>query len=308
MKKRVAVMDLGTNTFHLLIAEGDADNFEVLKHETVPVKLGEGGINKGYILEAPFERGVTTMKAFGASIHSFDVQGIKTLATSALRNAANGKDFIEAVKAQAGIEITVIDGETEANYIYLGVKASGCLSEEKSLIIDIGGGSVEFIICNVNQVFWKHSFEIGAARLMDKFHKTDPINQESIEQLHHYLDEALDLLFQQLKKHQINSLVGSSGSFETFAELTEYHHGREIEVDAIKKYEFNCDILQTILQNIIESTHQQRAANPRITPVRVDMVVVAAVLTRYCIAKVNPDHLLLSTYALKEGALAELMV
>ncbi|HEY9003548.1 MAG TPA: exopolyphosphatase, partial [Mucilaginibacter sp.] len=164
MDKRFAVMDLGTNMFHLLIAEGDINNFREIVHEDVAVKLGEGGINKGMILPAPFERGIATMKQFAKQISDNNTQNIKAIATSALRNASNGKEFIERVKTEAGIDIEIVDGNREASFIYSGVKASGLLSDHNSLIMDIGGGSVEFIIGNQSELTWKQSFEIGAAR------------------------------------------------------------------------------------------------------------------------------------------------
>ena len=197
MDDRYAVMDLGTNTFHLMIADKAASGFKVVLHEEEAVKLGEGGINKGSILPAPFERGVKTMQRFAAVIKENQVQQVRAIATSALRSAANGKDFITEVKEKTGIGIEMITGDQEAGVIYRGVKASGCLSSQNSLIADIGGGSVEFIICNDDEVLWKQSFEIGAARLMDRFHDADPIPQASITALNNYLDDALPSLFNQ---------------------------------------------------------------------------------------------------------------
>jgi len=112
-----AVMDLGTNTFHLLIAEGTIDNFREIVHQHIAVKIGEGGINKGIILPAAFERGIATMKKFSEDITACEVSQVKAIATSALRSASNGKDFIEKVKAETGIKIEIIDGDREAAFI-----------------------------------------------------------------------------------------------------------------------------------------------------------------------------------------------
>jgi len=173
----VAVMDLGTNTFHLLIAQGDAANPEELYHTTVPVRLGEGGINNGIIQPAAYKRGVDTLVQFSEKIAEFKAERVSAMATSALRSASNGKDFIEEVRAKTGIEIETISGDREAKYIYEGVKAGKCLTKQNSLILDIGGGSVEFILGNEEEIIWKRSFEIGAARMLDKFHKIDPIRR-----------------------------------------------------------------------------------------------------------------------------------
>src|SRR5579863_9451082 len=99
MDKRFAVMDLGTNTFHLLIAEGSVHDFRQIVHEHIAVKLGEGGINKGLIMPVPFERGIETMKQFHRQIETHNIHNVKAIATSALRNASSGKEFIDRVKA-----------------------------------------------------------------------------------------------------------------------------------------------------------------------------------------------------------------
>src|ERR1700743_1392337 len=127
MDNRFAVMDLGTNTFHLLIAEGDIDNFREVVHQHIAVKIGEGGINKGIITPAAFERGLNTMRSFQKEIEANGVQQVKAIATSALRSASNGNDFIKQVKAETGIHIEIINGDREAEYIYQGVKATNIL-------------------------------------------------------------------------------------------------------------------------------------------------------------------------------------
>lgn len=227
-------MDLGTNTFHLLIAENNPDDPKELLHLYEPVKLGEGGINKGIIQSDAFERGIKTMQKFQRHILEFEAGNIRAIATSALRSTSNGLDFIDQVKQKTGIAIEVIDGDREAGYIYRGVKASGCLSGQNTLILDIGGGSVEFIICNQDNIRWKQSFEIGAARLMDKFHQVDPIPAEAICDLQNYLDDALAPLFEAVKEITIQNLIGSSGAFETFIEVMELEKGHHFDLKSIK--------------------------------------------------------------------------
>jgi exopolyphosphatase/guanosine-5'-triphosphate,3'-diphosphate pyrophosphatase len=307
MDKRFAVMDLGTNTFHLLIAEGDIHNFREVVHQHIAVKLGEGGINKGIILPAAFERGINTMKDFQQYISTCNVQQVKAIATSALRNASNGQEFISRVKTETGIEIEIINGDREAAFIYSGVKASGLLSDQSSLIMDIGGGSVEFIIGNRDQLIWKQSFEIGAARLMDRFHHTDPIPPAAIEALGFYLENSLTDLFKVIKEIPINNLIGSSGAFESFAELIEAERSDSFDLKKIKTYDFNEDDLLTVTDQLILSSHAEREGNKHIIPVRVDMIVVASLVTRYIMQKLDIKNVWLCTYSLKEGVLAELI-
>ncbi|GAA4085150.1 exopolyphosphatase [Mucilaginibacter panaciglaebae] len=306
MSKRIAVMDLGTNTFHLLIAEGNASDYKALVHEHDSVKLGEGGINKGIIQQASYERGIASMQKFGEDIRNYDVKNVRAIATSALRNASNGGQFINEVADKTGINIELINGEQEAEYIYKGVKLAGGITHQTTLIMDIGGGSVEFILGNENSILWKQSFEIGAARLMDKFHCTDPIPQDSICALNLYLEENLTSLISIASKYPVNVLIGSSGAFETFAELIERSKNNQFELN-IKNYDFELDDLLSLTEKLIASSHEERRNTEGIIPIRVDMIVVASLVTRFIIERLKIPQVCMSTYSLKEGVLAEMM-
>lgn len=306
MSKRIAVMDLGTNTFHLLIAEGNASDYKALAHEHDSVKLGEGGINKGIIQQAPYERGVAAMQKFSHKINQYNIKDVRAIATSALRNASNGRQFIGDVAAKTGINIQIIDGEQEAEYIYRGVKLAGGMSAQNSLIMDIGGGSVEFILGNTNGILWKQSFEIGAARLMDNFHRTDPIPQDSIQALNAYLEENLTPLITIAAIYPVDKLIGSSGAFETFAELIERNTNRHFDLN-IKNFDFELNDLLALIEKLIASSHEERKNTGGIIPIRVDMIVVASLITRFVIQRLGIDQVCMSTYSLKEGVLAEMM-
>jgi exopolyphosphatase/guanosine-5'-triphosphate,3'-diphosphate pyrophosphatase len=307
MSKRVAVMDLGTNTFHLLIAEGEVHSYQEIVHVTEAVKLGEGGINKGYILPEAFQRGVNTMQHFHQLIEAKNVTSVRAIATSALRSASNGENFIKEVEAKTGIAIEIINGEQEAGFIYNGVKLSGCLSAKNSLIMDIGGGSVEFILGNTNNILWKQSFEVGAARLMDQFHHTDPIPPASIEAMNLYLEDTLNDLFIATAEIEIDTLVGSSGAFETFAGLIETEKAKPFNLKSIQHYDFDEEELLTITNKLIFSSHKERSGNKGIIPVRVDMIVSASLVTRFIMHALEIHKVSMCTNSLKEGVLAGML-
>lgn len=302
----MAVMDLGTNTFHLLIAEKADDGFKVIFHLTEAVKLGEGGMQDGLIQAEAFERGLKTMEVFAEKIRAKEASEVRAVATSAIRSTKNGIDFINEVKKRTGIEIEVIDGLAEAGLIYKGVKSSGILSAEKALILDIGGGSVEFILCDTNQIFWKQSFEIGAQRLRQLFHQVDPMTEENIGKLNQYLEEQLQMLFLSVKNYDVEVLIGSSGSFETYAEMIEVEKGNAFDIQNIKTYDFlipDFDKVSTWLQH---SSHEERLHKKGIIPLRVDMIVVASLVTQFVMQKLQIQKLSMTTYSLKEGVLAEM--
>jgi len=299
----IAIIDLGTNTFHLLIAEISGQRPEVIFQETIAVKLGEGGLKGGIINVSAFERGISALRQFKKSIDQHKAIQIKAIATSALRSAANGAEFIRQALAETGINIEIIDGNREAELIYSGVRAAINLKDQNSLIMDIGGGSVEFIICDQDQIFWKKSFDIGAARLMHQFHRSDPISQIDINELQGFLNSVLNDLKIQLDIYKPIQLIGSAGAFETFAGMIDPAFSTLFE-----KPEFNIELNQfeKKAKFIIGSNHDERAMTATIPAVRVDMIVVATLLTQYILTIYDFKALKLSTYSLKEGVLFEI--
>ncbi|WP_316738231.1 exopolyphosphatase [Pedobacter aquatilis] len=300
---RFAVIDLGTNTFHLIIAETIDEKFEVLYKTNVPVKLGEGRINENIIIPVAFKRGIDTLKDFRKTIDKFQVNKIRATATSAVRSASNGQDFVSTAKDEALIDIETISGTEEAALIYEGVKLSGAVTD-LSLIMDIGGGSVEFILCNKESLIWKKSYNIGAARLMQQFFKSDPIADEEKQAILYHVQNQLQDLFDICEKYQPKILIGSAGAFETFAELVFRKNNQNIVIDALKTYDFDYDDYISTTLKIINSTHLQRAEMPGIIPLRVDMIVIAALITNYVLGRLQINQLKLSTYDLKMGVLA----
>jgi len=300
----IAIIDLGTNTFHLLIAEINENRPKVIFQETIAVKLGEGGMRDGMINDLAFDRGVSAIRQFKTSIDHHGVFQIKAFATSALRSALNSENFIKKIVTETGIKIEIIDGNREAELIFSGVRAAINMKDQSSLIMDIGGGSVEFIICDQDQLLWKKSFDIGSARLMDQFHKSDPISESNITELHSYLNVVLINLKTQLDSFEPKQLIGSAGAFETFASMLDPNFIIQFE-----KPEFTIDLDQfkKISKFIIESNHEERAVTAGIPAVRVDMIVVATLLTRYVLDLHEFKTLKLSTHSLKEGVLFEMI-
>src|SRR4051812_26505417 len=178
---KIAIIDLGTNTFNLLVVEVSERGFKEIYGTKLSVKLGEGGINKNYITAKAFERGIDALKKYKKTIRRYKAERVVALATSAIREASNGDKFINRVKVETGISIKKISGNEEAGLIYLGVRKAVKMSDKKSLIMDIGGGSTEFIIADERKIYWKKSFLLGAARLLEKFNPSDPITNLQVE-------------------------------------------------------------------------------------------------------------------------------
>ncbi|MGV3503956.1 MAG: phosphatase [Adhaeribacter sp.] len=307
-KQRLALIDLGTNTFHLLIAElvpGQAPQTLVKLKE--PVKLGEGGISRGEIAPAAYQRALHTLRYFRELIDQHQVSQVKALATSAMRAAANGQQLIGEVAAQTGIRIEVISGEREAELIYYGVRSAMDLGPEKSLLLDIGGGSVEFIICDAEKIYWKRSFEIGAQRLMDKFLITDPIEEHAIEAEKLFLEEHLAPLTQAIAAWKPVTLVGSSGTFDTLCDINSLKNGIDRQLDPSPEAELSLSCFYEIHEELLRKNHDERLAIPGMLEMRVDMIVVAIILIDYILENYSINHIRVSAYALKEGMLSQLL-
>ncbi len=305
MEKKIAIIDMGTNTFHLLIARADEDEYHITFRERLAVKIGKNGITKGLITEEGIRRALLAMQSFKNTIDQQEVQQVYAFGTSALRNASNSQEVIRRIKAITGIDCNIISGDLEAEFIYMGVRSAMAI-EEKSLIMDIGGGSVEFIIGDNDTVFWKKSIEIGAQRLLEQFQKSDPIAKAEINALETYIGEELSPLFIELEKFNPVILIGSSGTFDTLSDIFCIQHDihktlEEIETPLTLQGFFE------IYKELLVKSREQRMQIPGMIDMRVDMIVVACCLVNYILSRHSFNRIRVSTYALKEGVLSNLI-
>lgn len=301
----IAILDFGTNTFNLLIAERKDQSFNILHTSKQPVMLGRGGIQINHLTPDAFERGFVAINNHMEIINKYEAEEIRAFATSAIRNASNGEEFVEEVKQRFGFRVSVIPGEREAELIYKGVRQTVPFTENKVMILDIGGGSNEFIICNHDGIIWKHSIELGMARILELFDLSDPLTHEEIRALESYFAEELQLLIDLVKKEKPLTLIGASGSFDTFHSLIrerqgdspDGRYGREIPMNEFRK-------LHNVL---IHSTLEERKTMPGMEPVRVEMIVAAVIFVSFVMRECHIDHLYHSEFALKEGVISELV-
>lgn len=296
----IAILDLGTNTFHILVAEISGAEAKVLHRESTFVKIGKGGISNGFITEEAQQRALNALLHFRSVAEEFSVSHSFATATSAIRSAKNGADFLEKVRTETGFSPQVISGEKEAEWIYRGI--SGQVEMEKgnnALIMDIGGGSVEFILADHSAILWKQSFEIGAQRLCDQFFQEDPISPSSIIQLESFAENQLQPLWEACQKHSPRFLIGSAGTFDTLRDMataTQTAHSQEVYLLSASAYS---DLHHQLLVN--DST--QRLTIPGMIPERVEMIVVASALLNYVMKRLRLRLIKISAASLKEGVL-----
>jgi exopolyphosphatase/guanosine-5'-triphosphate,3'-diphosphate pyrophosphatase len=297
-----AIIDLGTNTFHLLIANLNGSAIDIIEKVQIPVKIGEGGINNQQISEAAFKRGMQALELFSEVIKKHDLTEIKAFGTSAIRDAENGAKFIQQA-VDLGIPIEAISGDAEAQLIYEGVKHSMTMPEQPVLVMDIGGGSVEFIIGMKDQILWKESFKLGAARLIERFHLTNPITTDEVLKLSLFIEESLASLWQSLNLYPASILIGSAGSFETLVEVLEKDLNENCPALSAHAHLVSTKQLNQFCALMKQCNSSERASLKGMASFRVDMIVAAAILMEVVVAKASIRQVISSAYALKEGML-----
>ncbi len=303
---KIAVIDCGSNTFNLLIAEANQAGWNTVFQNKLPVKLGSGGYQSKEIKPDRFIRGLDSLLAHSINIKNFGCERVFAYATSAIRDASNGADFLAKAQEITGLKIEIIDGDKEAELIYQGILQTIEPTEKSFLVMDIGGGSTEFIIANKEGIQWKHSFKLGVSRLFDWFKPNDPMTREEIKAVEQKLHEDLVPLAEALQQFPTDMLIGSSGSFDTLLEL--YFHGRGISTAEIKlSNEILISAFPHIYDWIVRSTYHQRLVHPVIPAIRAEYMPLSVILMSYVLKTYKFKKLIHSGYSLKEGAMNEII-
>ncbi|MFN8438593.1 MAG: exopolyphosphatase [Cytophagales bacterium] len=301
MNIRIAVLDLGTNTFHLQITEIGKGVFRTLYKEKLAVQIGKHGISKGIITAEGEKRAIDALIYFKSIAERFHVKTYKAIATSAFRNAKNGSEIAALIYDQTGIPVEIIDGEREAELIYKGITCCISEMEESHMVVDIGGGSVEFIIGENSKIKWKKSIEIGGQRLMDKFHQEEPIAMSKVFELEQYLDEQLLQVKEAIEIYKPKQFIGSSGSFDTLDEIYRKKMNHGFDIEAVMEDFLPVSEFEKIYRDLLIKTKEERLQVPGMIPLRVEMIVVASVLIRKIISFMKVNEIIVSTCSLKDG-------
>lgn len=301
---RVAVLDLGTNVFNLLLAEFSPTECRYIKEYKCAAKLGAGGLSKGIISPDAFKTAHAAMKNI---MDVLQAEGgadfIFPYATSAVRDAHNGPEFVNYINSSFGVSVRVIPGEREAEFIFKGIMKSisdKLVAGENVLMLDIGGGSNEFIISDGNEILWKKSFPIGMARMREMFHYREPITAVVTDDFNAYCAGVLEPLWGEIEKYSPAVFIGSSGSFDTFKDLI-----YNCAFKQLPSIELPQEWLEKMGRMLIASTAQERIKMPGMSPIRVDYIVLAWVFTQMVLERVKPRIVYQSSYSLKEGAMQE---
>lgn len=297
-----AVIDMGTNTFLLLIGKWENGRMQLLHREQQFVRLGKGGISDGRITDEAIKRGISTLYDYKEKIDRHRAAPYLAVATSALRNAKNQRQVLDEFEAALGIRPLVIDGDKEAQLIYEGVRLTTPPTSKTVLVMDIGGGSVEFILGQEDTIQWKQSFEIGAQRLCDQFFSQDPIPEDSIQALKNYLHQELAPLRAAFQQFEPQRFIGSAGTFDTLWDL---HVGKLEDFPSERLLSYQ-DYLQ-VFNRLISLPLAERLRLPGMVDKRVEMIVVASCLVTYIFQLTGISEVHIANGALKEGVLNRIL-
>ncbi|PWL27708.1 MAG: hypothetical protein DCO96_10405 [Fluviicola sp. XM-24bin1] len=289
-----AIIDLGTNTFNLLIGTIHGRNLTISHSTKEAVMLGMGGINQGKIAEDALDRAKITLTKFKEIAVADGVTEILGIGTSAMRGAENASELIGWAKKELEIEIRVISGDKEAELIFKGVSLLHDF-EEDGMIMDIGGGSNEFILANKSGVLEAQSFNIGVSRLYQMVDQPEIFTPEIRERIDRFFEAETKGFF---TNKQTPHLIGASGSFETLYEMM---HEERFPMDQQMK-ELPIDQVRSLIDWSLKATLEERMDNPWIIPMRKKMLPFAAYSILWVMEKLQTERVSICPYSLKEGA------
>lgn len=227
--KRLAAIDVGSNSLHLVIAKVSPDGkFSVLDKMKAPVRLGEGGGKFLHLSDDAISEGVKALKSFAKIAKENNVDAIRAVATSAVREAENKDVFVEKVFNESGINIEVVSGYEESRLIFLGASKSLELEKSKIGLCDIGGGSAELLSANNGELAFATSFKIGAIRMSEKYFPNEDVNQLQVEDCKEFIRNEIFLAAETIKNNGFKKFVGTSGTIQTLASMVLAMRGEKI--------------------------------------------------------------------------------
>lgn len=309
----LAAIDVGTNSIHMAVVkiEPALPAFTIIAREKATVRLGDRDRQTGCLTAAAMERAIVALKRCQEIAKSLNVEETVATATSAVREAPNGHDFLHQVEAELGLVIDLISGQEEARRIYLGVLSGMEFGNQPHVIIDIGGGSTELILGDGHEPRSLSSTKIGAVRLTAEFVRTDPISPSEFSFLQAYvrgmIERSVEELRSQLQPGEQPRLVGTSGTIETLAML----HAKETlgEVPSpLNGYPFSLKDLRELIARLRRLNYAERAALPGMSDRRSEIIVAGAVILEQTMTLLGIDSLMVCERALREGIVVDWML
>ena len=309
----LAAIDIGTNSIHMVVVRIDTTlpTFTIIAREKDTVRLGDRDPKTGNLTPEAIKRAILTLQRCQELAKSYNAEQIVAVATSAVREAPNGREFLQKIDAEIGLFINLISGQEEARRIYLGVLSGMEFNNIPHIIIDIGGGSTELILGDNYAPRSLSSTKIGAVRLTAEFITTDPINERELQFLQAYVRGMLERPIEDIQAHlkpgEIPRLVGTSGTIETLAAL----HAKEklgVIPNPLNGYQFSRKDLKEMVKRLAFMSTIERVAIPGLSERRAEIIVAGAVVLLEAMTLLGIESLMVGERALREGVIVDWML
>jgi exopolyphosphatase/guanosine-5'-triphosphate,3'-diphosphate pyrophosphatase len=300
---RVAALDVGSNSFHLMVVEARPDgSVKVLERAKEMVRLGEASLQAGVIPEEAQERGLRALSALAERARAHQPAALVAVATSAVREASNGAAFLEAAQRACGLRVRMIDGSEEARLIYQGARQALALRGQRAALFDVGGGSTEAILGDEHQALLASSLKLGVLRLRDNWLRSDPPSPEDTAVMAEWVRTVMGPTIARFAATGFDIVALTSGTALALARLA----GRRLpRVGGIDRYQIDLRELRAWENRLAAMTAAERAQVPGVDPGRVDTIVPGAVILRAILEATGTEQALVCDAALREGLIAE---
>ena len=302
---KIGTIDIGTNSMRLLTAVYKDGKIIDRKKYINTTRIGQGVDDKGYISKEAIDRNIEALKEFKAICDNERCDYIYCMGTSALRDSKNSSEFIELAKREAGVDVEVITGERESNLGFLGVIEGVERDEsEEILVIDIGGGSTEFIVGNQEGVNFCKSENIGALRLTEKFLKTEIVKDEELTETIEFINKTIQDTINKIKARNIKKLVGIGGTVTSVSAINqklEVYSMEKVHNSKIFKKEVD-EILQMLKNMTLEDKKRLNGLQPK----RADIITAGVVILDMIMEKLELNEIIVSEYDNLEGLMCQM--
>jgi exopolyphosphatase / guanosine-5'-triphosphate,3'-diphosphate pyrophosphatase len=301
----LAALDIGTNSFHLVVARLLDNGYEVVTREKETVRLGHGGGDMKQMSNDAIDRGISSLRRMQRIAASHGAPTVRAVATSAVREAKNADEFLSRARREAKIDIEVISGLEEARLIYLGVLQAVPAFEQRLVLVDIGGGSTEVLVGERGETLTARSFKLGAVRLTDRFFAGGTTTSDSIKDCRSYIRSILATFEREVEDFGFDVAIASSGTAETIARMI--HAMRDdTGLHTFNRFEFTADELQAVTDAVAKKkSSDERRSTPGLDPARADIIVAGALVLEGVADIFRIKRFVFSEAALREGVLLD---
>ena len=302
---RLAAIDIGTNSIHMVVVQVNADfSFDVVDREKEMVRLGAGGLGGRALSPSTVTAALETLSRFKQLADSRQVEEILAVATSAVREARNGGEFLAAVEAQTGIRAGVIAGIEEARLIHKAAVYGVDASNGTTVVVDIGGGSMEVTLGTATELLLARSFQLGAIRLTDRYVSSDPLSRTDERRLVKHVRSQIGEFAEQLKAAGFSRVIATSGTSLSLGEVA--LAGRRLfDGDTIHHARIPAKALHRARKQVVALDMQRRLRLPGLDSRRADLIVAGAVLLDTVVRLLDAKEVTLSDLALREGLILD---